>query len=353
MRMVKIKKSRIFIFYIIIFAFYCNVSIANSSSLIKINYNMNSDITDQLNQDIIYMSKNGGGDLMIPSGNFYINAKKSINLKSNVNIILNKNTVLNVVPNNLNLYSVFSIKNVENVSISGGKIIGDKYNHLDSKGEWGMGIDIRGSSNILIHDMTISKMWGDGIYISSFKNVHSNKIIINNIHLSDNRRQGITLVSGNNILFERLKIENTSGTKPSAGIDIEPNSMHDQLNNIVLKNITTKNNEGAGIQIGIQRLNNKSNKVDIKVVSHMDIGSRYGMLINDGALKNRGIISIFNSNFINNLDSGFCMRRKKKNYINVNIVRPVFNSKTILSKNYFCKSVSAETIMAIINPRFD
>ena len=49
--------------------------------------------------------------------------------------------------------------------LSGGRIIGDRDNHLGTTGEWGHGIMIRGSSRVTVRDIHISRCWGDGVSI--------------------------------------------------------------------------------------------------------------------------------------------------------------------------------------------
>ncbi|HFK9608274.1 TPA: right-handed parallel beta-helix repeat-containing protein, partial [Acinetobacter baumannii] len=115
----------------------------------------NTDITSYVNS-LIEENKT----VTIPNGNFLVSATKSIQLKDNSTLKLSPNTVLNVIPTSSGSYRVFKIKNVKNVSISGGKLIGDKYTHLGKAGEWGMGVEIRDSQNVSLSNMSIDKMWG-------------------------------------------------------------------------------------------------------------------------------------------------------------------------------------------------
>ncbi|MDC5149577.1 right-handed parallel beta-helix repeat-containing protein, partial [Acinetobacter baumannii] len=138
----------------IIFLLYSNPVFAQ--------FHPGSYITDELNNLI---SSTQNNIIYIPPGNYKIDAVKSINLKSNITIILDPKTTLSVIPNNKASYQLFRINNVRNVTISGGTLIGDKYNHLGDKGEWGMGIEIKDSQNISISNIRIDKMWGDAIYI--------------------------------------------------------------------------------------------------------------------------------------------------------------------------------------------
>ncbi|MFU0502950.1 right-handed parallel beta-helix repeat-containing protein, partial [Acinetobacter baumannii] len=100
-------------------------------------------------------------------------------------------------------------------------LIGDKYSHLNKYGEWGMGIDIRDSQNIRISNMKISKMWGDAIYLGNNNNFSNSDIVLSNIIMNDNRRQGVSVITAKNLNANNLTIKNTSGTGPASGIAIE------------------------------------------------------------------------------------------------------------------------------------
>ncbi|EET82868.1 hypothetical protein ACIRA0001_1662 [Acinetobacter radioresistens SK82] len=251
--------------------------IFNSLSVHAANYVANSDITDQVNSEI--KKAKPGTTIKIPAGNFKVNALKSINLKSNISLELSPKTTLNVIPNKLGNYQVFNINNVQNVRITGGTLIGDKYTHLGNSGEWGMGIEIKDSRNITISDININKMWGDAIYVGTNGKNSTYNIKLSNIKMDDNRRQGLTIISVDTLNARNLRATNTSGAKPSGGIDIEPNNGTGTVKNITLENIVTSNNAGPGIQIGLSRYNNPKTPVSIKINNHTDTGSQYGILL--------------------------------------------------------------------------
>ena len=114
-----------------------------------------------------------------------------------------------------------------------------------------MGIDIRDSQNIRISNMKISKC-GDAIYLGNNNNFSNSDIVLSNIIMNDNRRQGVSVITAKNLNANNLTIKNTSGTGPASGIAIEPNNNKSHLENLTFKNITTENNKGAGIQITLK-----------------------------------------------------------------------------------------------------
>ena len=131
-------------------------------------------------------------------------------------------------------YEILEINNSENINISNGKIVGDKNNHdysIDSTHEWGMGIKILGSTNINIENLEILEMTGDGIYIST-GNDNSESISIKNCVIKENRRQGISIISGEKINISDNEIYNIEGTNPQSGIDLEANNKNQKIDQI-------------------------------------------------------------------------------------------------------------------------
>src|SRR5690606_12594231 len=115
---------------------------------------------------------------------------------------------------------------------------------------WGMGIYIKHASNITIDNSIIEEFWGDGIDITRRNGAVPSNIVIENVIFKKNRRNGITISSGDNIVVQNCKFLYTDGVKPKAAIDIEPNSSIDSLGKIKVSNIVTSNN-GTGIQISM------------------------------------------------------------------------------------------------------
>ncbi|MCH7333997.1 right-handed parallel beta-helix repeat-containing protein [Acinetobacter modestus] len=331
-------------FFLLILLFFSSQSFSGT-------YKTGSDITDEINADIENLEHNG--KIFLPEGDFYIDVSKSIKFKSNMSFIMQPKTRIYVKKNGLQSYKVFSLSSLNNVNIIGGQVVGDNGNHLKPDGEWGMGIDIRNSENIYIGDINISKMWGDGIYIGEdSKSVKRNKNIkLNNINLNENRRQGITIISGNKIFLENIIISNTKGVLPSAGVDIEPNDKNNILKEIYIKNITTLNNDGAGIQIGLQKLDNRKNKISIKVLKHKDYSSNQGLLISPFTNSNSGFIYVEKSEYLKSVENSLCILGVKKNNIVININKPLFFSGG--KENYFCRNSYMDNKIKIHYPVFN
>lgn len=160
------------------------------------------------------------------------NQGTGITLNSNTHLILNGNIQLK--SNNFTNYSIINIVNCSNVIVSGsGSIIGDRETHIDTGGEWGMGINILDSVNVEITGIDVSNCWGDSIYIG---NPSTSRININKCHLSKSRRQGISITEGDTIVVDSCTITDIIGTDPQSAIDIEPNA-NGNITNVIVKNV--------------------------------------------------------------------------------------------------------------------
>lgn len=183
-------------------------------------------------------------------------------VQSNSQIYFQKSSSLILKPTADVRYQIISLHGVENVKIYNPKLIGDRDKHLDSKGEWGFGIDIRGSRNLEIYNINISDCWGDGIVVvKTLRNIRPG-ITKQNLFATENikiiggiinnvRRNGVTIAGGKNVLLKNLLITNINGTNPMAGIDIEPDDSSNDLANINIDNVKINNaNVGIDLHLG-------------------------------------------------------------------------------------------------------
>ena len=204
--------------------------------------------TNGINDAIEYASKKNIEYIKLEKGIYLIDGiskntiynetatKKGIILKSNITLDIN-GAKLKHIENSAVNYAVISITDVENVKVCNGYIECDRYNHdydtRKSTHEWGFGIDIRGSKQIEINNIQIEKTTGDGIIVGDYINGRlSQNVKILNCNISDCRRQGISIVCGENIEVEQNEIHDINGTEPQAGIDIEPYPNLQKVNNV-------------------------------------------------------------------------------------------------------------------------
>lgn len=195
----------------------------------------------------IQTALNENAMVCIPDGTYMINVDKPLLLKSNQTVTLSTNAVLKALPSSNGYNAVIRMSGVSNVNIIGGKIIGERYGHLGSSGEWGMGIQvIQGSNNIKISNMTISDCWGDGIFLGDSPYVSD--INIDSVVCDNNRRQGLSITDAKRVTINNSIFKNTNGTLPEAGIDIEPDA-NQTSENIKITNTQCFGNKGSGLDL--------------------------------------------------------------------------------------------------------
>ncbi|NIG55227.1 hypothetical protein [Chitinophaga sp. Cy-1792] len=230
------------------------------------------DYTQQLQSAI-----DGHNVVKMPNFPVMIN-DRGIQLKSNSSLIFQSNSKLVLQGTDKGKYAMLKLLNVQHVNIYSPVLVGDKDNHKGTSGEWGMGIDIRGSSDVNIYHPQVSKCWGDGLYIGQAgKDNTNNNINIYYASMDDNRRNGITIGSVKGLKLIKPVVSNTSGTLPMCGIDIEPNSSNDMIDDIDIDQPVTYNNGKYGLVIGLARLPGPLQKqVNITINKHTDDGSPTG-----------------------------------------------------------------------------
>ena len=241
--------------------------------------------------------------VILREGNYLIDTSISIKPPNGCTLEIQPSAKIVTKASNNGNYSIIDLTDSSDINIfGGGKIIGDRDIHIGSTGEWGMGINLRGSTNVLIKDIEIKNCWGDGIYIgkSSNKNYCEN-IKIYNVKCDNNRRQGISLISGKNIDIDETTLCNTNGTAPQAGLDIEANSTEGEiLENINIGKINSFNNKGGAL---LYMANPVSGEVSINI---NDINSKNEVALS--AYGNNDVVSgcviINNINSLNSNSSG-------------------------------------------------
>lgn len=197
--------------------------------------------------------------IVIGEGKFAVEAKceqdACLIVCSNTELVVNGSIVLK--PNGFSMCDIFRLEG-ENIVLRGkGQIIGDKYTHTGTEGEWGMGIRVTNAKNVRVAGLTIKECWGDCIYINKM----SRNVTIEDCSLDNGRRQGISIVCADGVIVKKCKITNVSGTNPQYGIDIEPNS-RDYVDHVKIENVTIDKCVG-----GITTLGRKGNR------KHIQIGS--------------------------------------------------------------------------------
>lgn len=203
---------------------------------------------------------------------------RGLKLKSDSKLFFQINSQLIIKTNNQSSYHGLLLEGIANVEIYYANIKGDRETHTGNKGQWGMGIWIDNSNNVTIKSPKITNCWGDGIYIGNKNKKNSSNIQITNGWLDNNRRNGVSIVSGDSIIVSNSIISNSNGQNPQSGIDVEPNNKYDVNRRITLNNIITYNNALHGIILSTGNLSgNTKDKISIEINNHTDYYSTIGL----------------------------------------------------------------------------
>ena len=165
--------------------------------------------------------------------------------------------------------SLLSASDAENITLRGyGAVLRmrkkDYQNPPYKPAEWRMGVALRGCGNVTIEGLRIESSGGDGIYIDSGgKRAWCENITVRDVTCWDHHRQGISVISVQNLLVENCSLSGTGGTAPESGIDFEPDTPNQRLVNCVVRNCLFENNRGNAAAVYMKPLTKESADVSI------------------------------------------------------------------------------------------
>lgn len=203
---------------------------------------------EEMDYNHVFLPK---GDYLIdPIGKNRFEEEGGIHIEvSNFHLELAKSARLKAMTNDAWGYNLIFTRKTKNIIISGGIIEGDRYEH-DYEGypeitervrhEWGFGISIQGSENLIVDNVEFKNLTGDGIIVAAHGMIGvpwvdytpPKRVTIKNCKFDSARRNNISVVSSDGVLIMNNKIVNaggpgtkdnpkSAGTTPQFGIDIE------------------------------------------------------------------------------------------------------------------------------------
>jgi hypothetical protein len=260
--------------------------------------------------------------ITVPAGTYMINAITHINLNSDNKLILDNSATLKAITNSETSYAVIWIENVSDVEVTGGTIEGEKLTHTGTEGEWGHCIRLYGTADrIYIHDINLINAWGDGICCKI-----SGAINTARVHVDGARRNGYSVAKCTAFISNDDFIENTGGTAPGRGVDVEPDQPTEYLKNVVFNNLNVKNSANAGF--GAYLMNAGTDPIDIVINNLHDDGSSVGVYIAKNNTTS-GKIVLNNPYLVNNGDSAIRLWKCYDSNCAVKIIHPcIINSNT-------------------------
>ena len=215
---------------------------------------------------------------IVNSNNILIDG--DIEIPSNSEIEFEANCKVTRKATSSNTYYMFNLVNKQNVTIKNAHIVGDRDTHTGVGGEWGYGINVAYSKNILIENAVIEKTWGDGIYIgTSFvtaKTVDIENIECRNCRVINCSRNGFSVCAGNNIRLIDCYSEAINRTAPKSGVDIEveyPEDAPETLSNVYITGFSS-----TQCDLGIQVHNTQGDATNIIIDNHNSYNDNYGFV---------------------------------------------------------------------------
>lgn len=220
---------------------------------------------------------NGGKALWVTKGTYKITAQLIIG--SDQTVIFEPGVTINLVPGAaVETTSLFVASNQNNVTLigNGAKLNGTRTGAV-AEGN-ANGIYLYGVDNYRVQDFNISSFATDGLTITGDDTGSGpcTNGVIQNVTSDNNRRQGMSIISAKGLTVIGGMYSGTNGAPsgPFAGIDIEPNP-DCYMESVVLIDVRTANNAGAGIQITPDLLATSGRRFDVSIIG--------GKSLNDGA----------------------------------------------------------------------
>jgi hypothetical protein len=215
-----------------------------------------------------------GETLEIPAGAYNINP---ISFPANSNMFVDAGVTVTANSGYGTGSTMLNISS-SNVKITGASAAASVFHMRKSEytsGEWRHCLNIANASNVTVIGISCNDSGGDGVYLRSATNVTIQDSIFNN-----NRRQGSSITGQvNHILYLRDHFDNTSGTAPQSGIDVEPNQPADFLLDIKIQDCYTDGNAGDGLMVSTWLMNSTSQPISVSVLRHHSTGNaRYGYI---------------------------------------------------------------------------
>jgi len=223
-----------------------------------------------------------GGEVYVPNGTYKVVAPSlygaALTMKSNVTLHLATNATIQLSANNFDECYVVGLSSIANARIKGGKIYGDRVAHTGETGEWGHGIFIADSENIIIDGTAVYDCWGDGIYVGTYTEVgYAQSVVIKNFSIDNCRRNGISVISAKQLTIQDGDITNIDGADPQCGIDFEPDYATQFLQGITVKNLNITGCTHLGVLFAYGIFKDTANNSDVTLdnVSTSGNGERY------------------------------------------------------------------------------
>lgn len=184
------------------------------------------------------------------------------------------------------LFTAISKKNIKLKGLGNVLLKMHKKDYLDpeqyKQSQWRHTLSFLSCEDVEISNLLLSSSGGDGIYIG-VQGINPLKycknVTVENVICEDHNRQGISIISVENLFINKSLFKNTKGHPPMAGIDFEPNKPSERLTNCIIKDCEFIDNASTGIDIYPVNLDASSEPLSITLCNCKFSGNPLGIRI--------------------------------------------------------------------------
>jgi hypothetical protein len=166
---------------------------------------------------------------------------------------------------NANLIRIFRPKNFR-LQGYGATLRMNRAEALALGGEFRHTITILQSDNAAVCGFRIEESAGDGVYIDGIgDDGYADNLLLGDLVIDGALRQGISVISAQNLRIDNVDISHVAGTLPEAAIDFEPDIPTNRVVNVEITRSYFHENNHAGLLFAFGKLNGSSMPVDVRV----------------------------------------------------------------------------------------
>ncbi|MEO0775201.1 MAG: right-handed parallel beta-helix repeat-containing protein [Bacteroidota bacterium] len=134
--------------------------------------------------------------------------------------------------------------------------------------EWRHCLSFWDANDIVVRGLELRDSGGDGLYIGGDVfyggQGYSKNVLIEDVRCLNNYRQGMSIISAENLTVRHCEFSQTQGTLPEAGVDLEPDVPQHRLVNINFEYCSFTQNGWAGIALALRLLDETSLDISIR-----------------------------------------------------------------------------------------
>jgi hypothetical protein len=151
--------------------------------------------------------------------------------------------------------------------------------------------------DVTVKGLTIRDSGGDGIYVGGDKAggatlFYCKNVFIEDVRCINNYRQGMSVLSAQDMQVRNCLFTKTGGTLPEAGVDLEPYLPYQRITNIVFDHCSFTDNGYSGITLALSFLDATSSPVSVTV---KDCYFKNNCVTNISNPYSKGEITLFNN----------------------------------------------------------